>query len=864
MNRLLLIVLLLLCILVKPSFVLADNPSSAIDLFSKDLIAYFPCNEGNGNMVTDATHGNAAGIFQGGVSWGEGKFGRGLAFNGVDSLVSMSDSAALAGRTGLTVSTWFFLNNLDADQELIHRGSSANYHGYFYLFFYKSSNVIILDVEDAVTKKHVYAYSRKVTGNTWHHVTAMVSATSLVIYLDGIPGDVVTFNGLYPLMTVNTNEYARLHLGGLIYDTLTPRNPLNGMLDDVRIYNRVFNVNEEAMLGSAVNQALDPAGPARSAGAPSGVLPTGVRSVAITLKTSLNARCVYATQPGTDYAQGIPMTVTNGLEHWTNVWDLPVNTAQDYFIRCLGMDGSINTTDYAIHFTTGPQEVVPAQVLQQGDIVPGQTKGILDNWAWYKQYYFTSTVPRLAAGDTFQLYFLQGFTNNLLVYSFQNKIWDLFDDILKIYLDPYKYLQKNEAGEYRWIYQYPQTTSPSLLGTEVQLYSSQFIYALTNAFHMIASLDPAQQTDTMKTFVAQYGPVILDFYTRKEVTLRPVIQRQLAAGLAVFETSNALSDQTLWILAGTGELLAAHQLRPSLLTIPAGKESQWRSLLSLGYQLIVQRFSWSELTDFSGHKVRGLNVDLGMYSKYVDNQYAGYAGAMYPGWKVLPTEKVMDPVLVDKVGWDISHAQRFVNVFRTFYENKDLLGFNFPSREIMRGLTNQFVYGAFNKDMAHPLFNNYMDGTNGWYRVNYENTPGYGYAPSTLSFSAVCAGYGFWSEFNPDVTTVMKALVNVLTSTDSAVLAWKKLYYAGWGSQLTTLMFFPSITAWDNAAGTAVTGDVSGDGRVTMYDAALVLKYTVGGPLTSEQQAQADTNGDTTVNAADAMAIAKKAVGLNL
>ena len=60
----------------------------------------------------------------------------------------------------------------------------------------------------------------------------------------------------------------------------------------------------------------------------------------------------------------------------------------------------------------------------------------------------------------------------------------------------------------------------------------------------------------------------------------------------------------------------------------------------------------------------------------------------------------------------------------------------------------------------------------------------------------------------------------------------------------------------------AHNGDVSGDNRVTMYDAALVLKYTVGGPLTSAQQAQADINSDTTIDATDAMAIGKKALGL--
>ncbi len=59
------------------------------------------------------------------------------------------------------------------------------------------------------------------------------------------------------------------------------------------------------------------------------------------------------------------------------------------------------------------------------------------------------------------------------------------------------------------------------------------------------------------------------------------------------------------------------------------------------------------------------------------------------------------------------------------------------------------------------------------------------------------------------------------------------------------------------------SGDVSADGRVTMYDAALVLQYTVGGTLTTTQQEQADINGDAAIDAADALAIGKKALGIN-
>ncbi|MEI8012945.1 MAG: dockerin type I repeat-containing protein, partial [Candidatus Omnitrophota bacterium] len=67
----------------------------------------------------------------------------------------------------------------------------------------------------------------------------------------------------------------------------------------------------------------------------------------------------------------------------------------------------------------------------------------------------------------------------------------------------------------------------------------------------------------------------------------------------------------------------------------------------------------------------------------------------------------------------------------------------------------------------------------------------------------------------------------------------------------------------DQNAAAGFMGDVSGDGRVTMYDAALVLKYTVGSSLTLLQQAQADINGDTKIDTVDAVAIARKALGVN-
>ncbi|MBF0594622.1 MAG: dockerin type I repeat-containing protein [Candidatus Omnitrophica bacterium] len=54
------------------------------------------------------------------------------------------------------------------------------------------------------------------------------------------------------------------------------------------------------------------------------------------------------------------------------------------------------------------------------------------------------------------------------------------------------------------------------------------------------------------------------------------------------------------------------------------------------------------------------------------------------------------------------------------------------------------------------------------------------------------------------------------------------------------------------------SGDVTGNGAVTMYDAALTLR----GVLSPTQRQEADINGDTAIDANDARAIAQKALGL--
>jgi len=130
---------------------------------------------------------------------------------------------------------------------------------------------------------------------------------------------------------------------------------------------------------------------------------------------------------------------------------------------------------------------------------------------------------------------------------------------------------------------------------------------------------------------------------------------------------------------------------------------------------IQSRLTETQLTDFVGNSVPGLNFDLGVWIDHRESNYTGYTGEAFP-----PLDQESNKAV--NQGTDLSHARRFVHVFETLYKNRDVTGLSFPNLETITRLSNQFAYGAFNKDFDRPLFYNFFSGVNGWYRVEYHNS----------------------------------------------------------------------------------------------------------------------------------------------
>jgi len=231
---------------------------------------------------------------------------------------------------------------------------------------------------------------------------------------------------------------------------------------------------------------------------------------------------------------------------------------------------------------------------------------------------------------------------------------------------------------------------------------------------------------------------------------------------------HAVVDTDMWIVAGLVRMLAARAKVPSLVSLPAGDEAALKAYLGEAVDLMQKRLVKTTLKDFSGKPAGGAVHDPGMFDQHSGHAYTGYHG------KTFPTKA--DKKVHKGTGWDISHGRRLVHVYETLYRHKAITGKAFPDADTMKRLANQFAYASFNKDLAKPLFHNFVDGSNGWYRVGYHG-PGFAYGPHDLSMAGPTGGYGFWTKYNPDIEKINLALWKLVTSTDPKLVAHREAHY---------------------------------------------------------------------------------------
>ncbi|MDD5430885.1 MAG: prepilin-type N-terminal cleavage/methylation domain-containing protein [Candidatus Pacebacteria bacterium] len=206
------------------------------------LTAYWKFEEGSGTL-SDSSGNGRSGTQSGGVTYGAtGKIGSALNFDYVDDYVDVGSPANIIGSSG-SVSVWV---KPDWDQ------SDGVIHGILNVGQYNVDNSFLLWKREAAnsnnamftirgsdsTLNYVYFGSSGVfTANTWTHIVATWETNSMKVYVNG------TLAGTPDSSCTLTADYSAktLRIG---YEYHGASNYFDGIIDDVRFYNRVLSAAE--------------------------------------------------------------------------------------------------------------------------------------------------------------------------------------------------------------------------------------------------------------------------------------------------------------------------------------------------------------------------------------------------------------------------------------------------------------------------------------------------------------------------------------------------------------------------------------------------------------------------------------------
>ena len=145
-------------------------------------IARWDFEEGAGTTAFDTSGNGNNGLLTNSPSWINGKFGKGLSFNGSNSKLSVPDSSALRLNGSFTIEGWYrkdaYVNSYPG---IFMKGDSTTANGY--ILFQDNSNILYFKRNGQ--QYWVYANSPY---NTWQYLTLVFnsSTNTLNSYLDGM------------------------------------------------------------------------------------------------------------------------------------------------------------------------------------------------------------------------------------------------------------------------------------------------------------------------------------------------------------------------------------------------------------------------------------------------------------------------------------------------------------------------------------------------------------------------------------------------------------------------------------------------------------------------------------------------------
>jgi hypothetical protein len=199
---------------------------------NQGLVGYWAMNDGTGTTVGDSSGNGYNGFFSGSVSWATGKHGGGVDFAG-GNINSNNSTPFNFGNNSFSVGAWFKLDTTTSYKTIVSKGGFwANDE----FVLYANSGVLYFYVDKGGVK--YYTPTISLATNVWYHAFGVYDGSYINLYLNG------AFVGQTAVSNLNIGNATNLRIGSGGGGS----DAFDGLIDDVRVYNRALSAAEIAAL----------------------------------------------------------------------------------------------------------------------------------------------------------------------------------------------------------------------------------------------------------------------------------------------------------------------------------------------------------------------------------------------------------------------------------------------------------------------------------------------------------------------------------------------------------------------------------------------------------------------------------------
>ncbi|MHC4570758.1 MAG: LamG-like jellyroll fold domain-containing protein [Planctomycetota bacterium] len=228
---------------------LKDTDTVTITVAGSGLVGHWQFDEGSGTIAADSSGYNNVGSLINGPTWtvqGE------LSFDGVDDYVDIADDPSLDMTTKLTVALWINQPVLATDKALTAKWDYQTQGCWAFQTANINSDELMVFIATRLGDNGSGGNGKTTGANmatgSWYHVAFVydgegaANADRLKVYVDG-QEKTLSFAGTIPSFLQNSSASVKIgEFGGILHRYF------NGLIDDVRIYERPLSTEEVLQL----------------------------------------------------------------------------------------------------------------------------------------------------------------------------------------------------------------------------------------------------------------------------------------------------------------------------------------------------------------------------------------------------------------------------------------------------------------------------------------------------------------------------------------------------------------------------------------------------------------------------------------